>query len=298
MKEVDAKVSRRAAGQHAVVIRSQAVDLGMTSRQVQARLDGGLLVPLHRGVYRVAGSVASPEQALQAACLGAGRGAVASHRAAACLWSLRGFDSAAPEVTVAAGQPRLTGVVLHRTGALDPVDVSRTRGVPVTTPARTLFDLGAVVEPDVVESAMEDALLRRLVTFELLSCTVQRLGRHGRRGSSVLRRLLAERDPAASPTESVLEDDLLRLLRRGGLPEPERQYRVGRVYLDFAYPAVKLGLEADSRIWHGGRADVQRNSDKANVLVGLGWRVLHFTAADIRSRPDYVEREVALACPA
>jgi very-short-patch-repair endonuclease len=111
-----------------------------------------------------------------------------------------------------------------------------------------------------------------------------------------------ERDPATAPTQSVLEDALLRVLRRGGLPAPVRQYRVGGVVLDAAYPWVRLGIEADSRIWHGGRTDVQRNSEKHNVLVAHGWRVLRFTAADVRRRAREivasVGKELAMAWPA
>ena len=92
------------------------------------------------------------------------------------------------------------------------------------------------------------------------------------------------------------------MLRRAGLPEPVRQHVVGGVRLDFAYPSIKLGIEADSRLWHGGRTDVQRNSDKANVLVAHGWRVLRFTWSDVRRRPAYVvdtvARELVLAWPA
>src|SRR5436305_3132132 len=117
--------------------------------------------------------------------------------------------------------------------------------------------------------------MRRLVTFELLTRTIGRLGGPGRSGAGVLRALVEERDPLTAETQSVLEDELFRVLRRGGLPEPVRQYRVGAVVLDGAYPEVKLGLEADSRVWHGGRDDVQRNSDKANLLLAHGWRVLH-----------------------
>lgn len=238
-----------------------------------------------------------------AACLAAGPSAVASHRSAALLWGFRGAEDAPTEITVEGHRHRqLTDVVVHRTDKLAAADVSRRSRIPITTPARTLLDLGAVVPTHVVEPALEDALLRRLVSFVLLERTLERLGGAGRNGSGVLRRLLEERDPAAAPTQSVLEDALLRLLRRAGLPEPARQYRVGRVVLDFAYPALRLGVEADSRIWHGGRADVQRNSDKANLLLAHGWRVLHFTWADVRRRPDDVvarlARELALACPA
>ena len=141
--------------------------------------------------------------------------------------------------------------------------------------------------------------MRRLVTFKLLARTIERLGGPGRNGAGVLRALVEERDPATAPTQSVLEDALVRVLRRGGLPEPVRQYEVGGVRLDLAYPDVRLGIEADSRIWHGGRLDVQRNSDKGNVLVARGWRLLHFTHGDIRRRAAYVvdavTRELAWA---
>jgi len=118
----------------------------------------------------------------------------------------------------------------------------------------------------------------------------------------VLRALVEERDPATAPTQSVLEDALLRVLRRGGLPEPVRQHPVGGVRLEFAYPHVRIGIEADSRIRHGGRLDVQRNSEKANLLTARGWRVLRFTWGDVRRNASYVvdavAQELVVAWPA
>jgi very-short-patch-repair endonuclease len=294
VKTVDVQLNRLAAGQHSLARRQQALGLGMTARQLDERVASGLLVPEHRGVYRLAGAPQTSEQALLAACLAAGAGAVASHRSAASLWGLRGIETADPEIIVPATRcPTLRSVIVHRTARLDPIDISRRLRIPVTTPARTLLDLGAVAPAWVVESALEDALMRRLVTFALLTATLERLGGPGRNGAGVLRALVQERDPATAPTQSVLEDELLAVLRRGGLPAPVRQYRVGAVLLDAAYPERRLGIEADSRIWHGGRLDVQRNSDKANLLIASGWRVLHFTAGDIRRRAGYVVVTVA-----
>jgi very-short-patch-repair endonuclease len=303
VKPIDVAFNRLAARQYSLAHRQQALDLGMTARQLQARLDAGWLLPMHRAVYRLPGSPASPEQSLLGACLAAGNGAVASHRSAARLWSLRGVDDAPTEITVVGPRHlRLAGVVVHTTDRLDPIDRFRRAGIPVTTPARTLLDLGAVAPAPIVESALEDALMRRLVTLALLTGTLVRLGGSGRRGAAVLRALVGERDPATAPTQSVLEDLLFRVLRRGGLPEPVRQYEVAGVRLDGAYPHVRLGLEADSRVWHGGRLDVQRNSDKANVLVAHGWRVLHFTFFDLTRRARHVVESVGtqlvLACPA
>lgn len=231
---MDVHLNRLAAGQYSLAHRTQALDLGMTARQLDERVASGLLV--------------------------------------------------------------------HRTDRLDPIDVSHRLRIPVTTPARTLLDLGAVVPAPVVESALEDALMRRLVTFQLLTRTLERLGGPRRNGAGVLRALVEERDPATARTESMLEDELFHVLRRGGLPAPVRQYEVAGVLLDGAYPDLRLGLEADSRIWHGGRLDVQRNTDKANILLAHGWRVLRFTWFDLARRPRYViaavEGQLVLACRA
>ena len=301
VKPIDVALTRLAARQYSLAHRQQALDLGMTPRQIHARLASGWLVPVHQAVYRVGDAPVSAEQAVLAACLASG--GVASHTSAAVLWGLRGVEAGPTEITLAGHRHRpLHGVVVHRTDRLEAVDVSCARRIPVTTPARTLLDLGAVAAREVVESALEDALMRRLVGFTLLHKTLERLAGPGRNGAGVLRSLAEERDPATAPTQSVLEDALLRTLRRGGLPEPVRQCEVAGVRLDFAYHRLRLGIEADSRIWHGARTDVQRNSDKGNRLVAHGWRVLHFTWFDVRRRPDQVldavARELALACPA
>src|SRR5207248_7675141 len=98
----------------------------------------------------------------------------------------------------------------------------------------------------------------------------------------VFRAILDTRDPATAAPESELEIRLRRLLRRHALPEPIPQYRLdlpGRppVFLDFAYPDRKLAIEADSRRWHAGVHDVQRNSEKRNIIALLGWTLLTFT---------------------
>lgn len=289
MKPVDVAVARRAAQQHGVVHRRQARALGMTPRQIHDRLSAGLLVAVHRGVYRLAASPTSWDQDVLAACLAAGDGAVASHRAAARLWGLRGIDQAPVEIMVPGRRSApLAGVTSHHTDRLDPIDVSRRRRVLVTAPARTLLDLAAVVDVDTLEPALEDAVFRGLAPFPLLRRTLDRLGGSGRRGAAALRLLLDVRDPATAPTESMLEDALVRVLRKGGLPQPTRQHRVGTMRVDLAYPHVRVAIEADSRVWHAGRGDVQRNTSKQNALVARGWRVLRFTWFDVKRRPSYV----------
>lgn len=134
----------------------------------------------------------------------------------------------------------------------------------------------------------QPALMRRLVTFELLGRTPERLGGPGRNGAGVLRAMVEERDPATAPPQSGLEDQLFGVLRRGGLPGPVRQYEVAGVRLDGAYPHIRPGIEADGRIWHGGRPDVRRNTDKAIRLSTRGWRIRRLTWFDVTRRARHM----------
>nr|MDQ6910904.1 hypothetical protein [Actinomycetota bacterium] len=248
------------------------------------------------------------EQTVLAATLAGGPHAAASHRTAAKIFGLRGIQRVPVEILV----PRqrrvaLHGVVVHRALATHRADVTRRGAVPVTSPARTLFDLASVVDIDTVEAALEDAMLQGLVSWGYLMRVAERVAGRGHAGTAPLLQLLRDRDPNASPTESTLEDEVIRLLRRGGLPEPERQIPISvpgqgkTVYLDLGYRPQKLALEVDSRRWHGARRDVERNSAKANVIVAAGWRALHFTAYDVRRRPRYlvacVDQELSRGAP-
>lgn len=296
----DLEVRKLAGKQHGVVSRAQVLRCHLSSQQIGRRLARGEFEALHRGTYRLCGFLASDMQALAAACLAAGPTAVVSHRSAAALWGLAGAHHGRPEVTVVGTvRPKLEGVTVHRADRIDSVDRTSRGGLPVTTVARTLLDYGSVATVEQVEEAMEDAVLRNLVSFRWLLRTLDRLGASGRRGTQTLRALIEARDPALAPPEGALEQKLSRLLR-GVQPAPVTQFWLHgkastRARLDFAWPDRKLGIEADSRRWHAGRLDVQRNSGKANLAVLLGWRVLHFTWFDVHHRRAYVRDTVVQA---
>jgi very-short-patch-repair endonuclease len=218
---------------------------------------------------------------------------VTSHRAAAALWRLDGAEPVIVEIT-ARRRLRAAGVLVHR-GSLAREDVTALGRFPVTSVARTLLDLGAVVDAASVEAAVTDALRRRLTTAERLKLCLDRSGGHGRRGAKVLRAIvesLEEHRP-----ESLLELKLIRLLRRSGLPEPVSQYAVrdeGRVVarVDLAYPAIRLAIEADGYRYHGGPDAWKRDLGRRNALTALGWHTVHFTWEDVSTRPNEVVRQI------
>lgn len=59
---------------------------------------------------------------------------------------------------------------------------------------------------------------------------------------------------------------------------PNRRYRI-----DIAIPRSKLAIEVDGWEWHGKhKGDFQRDRERQNLLTLHGWRILRFTAGDVR----------------
>ena len=260
-----------------------------------------------RGVYRSPEAPRTWRQELLAACLAIGPSAVVSHRSAAALWGLDGFGPGWIELSVDRQRfHRLPGVIVHRSTDVDATSAILRTGIPVTGPARTIVDLGAVVPAWKVEAALESALGRRLVTLSGLRATLDEVARRGRRGAGVLRALLDERCDGTRLNESVLEARTLRLLREYSLPTPTPQWevRVGRRLVgrvDFAYPKLSLALEVDGFESHSSLTAFGRDRARQNDLVAAGWTVLRFTWDDVVHRPDRVAsmvRRVLVAIPA
>lgn len=254
---------------------------------------------------RIGGAPCSWEQDVLAALIWAGAGAAISHRSAAALW---GFDGCAPDVVELTSHRVLRsrmadGIVTHRYAALDADEITSLGPIRLTTPARTLLDLAAVVRPPRLEIALDSGLRRGLVTVEELHATLRRHARCGRRGIRPFRSALLERTPGYVPPNSGLERKLARLIAESRLPSPVREHPVmenGReVYrIDFAYPDHMLAIEADGWAYHSDRVAWSADQVRANVLTVRGWRVLRFTLYDVTQRPAWVIDSIAQALAA
>jgi very-short-patch-repair endonuclease len=289
---IDGRIARLAATQHGVFTRTQAVGSGASSGVIEWRLANERWERIHRGVYRLAGVPPSWRQALLAACLAWGGGTAASHRAAAALWTIAGFEPGPVELTAPLGsRPGCAGIVVHQPLRLDPVDLTRRDGIPVTTPARTLLDIAAVVTRSELEEALDDALRRKLVSISRLRWRLRQMGRSGRPGIAILRALVDERTRTSSVPQSVFETRLLRALKEAGLPDPIVQHEIrdrGRLVavVDLAFPEQRIAIEADGYRWHAGRLRWEHDLARRNSLTSLGWRVIHVTWADLADRRE------------
>ena len=293
--ETLARCAEVAAGQLGLISRDQALAAGLTPAGIQHRLTSGEWLRRRPRVYAYAAAEGCWKQDLLAVCLWLGPGAAASHRAAAALWQLHP-EVQPVEVTIDRRVRPAEGVAIHFTRKWIPADRTRLAGIPVTTPTRTLIDLGATCGPDEVEIALDAALRRRLTTLRSLTWHHSRIRARGRNGAGVMTDLLRRRSSSA-PTESEFETRLLQLLRRAQLPLPCPQYVVADgcgfvARLDFAYPAAKVAVEADGFAFHSLEVDWHRDRSRYNHLAALGWTIVHVTWSNLTRHPDRVVRDV------
>lgn len=291
-EHTDAILNSLAGSRFGCFSREQALARGITDNELQHRRATGRLVSVYRGVYRMAGSTPSWNQRLMAASLAQKHQGVVSHRSAAKLERLIGAQERPLELIVprSVNRARRSGLLLH-TGLLSPADVITIGPFRVTHPARTLFDLATVVDADMLEEALDDAIARAVVTLPRLRWQLGQLATSGRDGICVMRRFLGARKGRGS--DSPLETRLLRLIRDGGLPQPVQQYPIssdGRIVarVDLAYPRERIAIEADGGRFHKRPRTWQRDLAKMNALTKLSWRFLRFTWEDVHERPHEV----------
>jgi hypothetical protein len=223
-----------------------------------------------------------------AACLWAGQDSVVSHFTASRLHRLEGIPRERRhepiELTAPLGRRlRAPGLLVHRTGRLEPADRSEIDGIPVTSMARTLLDLSAMLDERHLSIALDSVLARHrgagLGTFRR---TLERLRSQGRTGACALKRLLEERASGIVHLDSALERRFSVALQQAGLPRPAEHYDVvegGRhvAELDFAYPRERLGIELNGASIHRRHSVWQRDQQRLSDLAAVGWRVLHVT---------------------
>lgn len=286
---------RDLAGEHHGLITTDQLEwAGVPSSTRQRWCQQDLLVRLAPHVYLLP-ELLDDWSHLAAVCLSSSH-AVASHRAAGLLWGLDGIEVALVEVTVPHGVSLRRGVV-HRSGDLADFEVVERELIPCTDPTRTLIDLGAVVDDDSLERALESALRRRLTSLPRLRWRMGQLARPGRPGPSTMRRVLDRRPPGAPPTESDLETLFLQCLRAAGVRPPVRQHRVklpdgSWIRLDDAYLDELVFIELDGWGSHGSKQAFRRDRQRQNQAVILGWMPLRFTWADLVYEPKRVAAQV------
>ncbi len=292
---LDQAIAALAARQGGAVARRQLLALGLGATGVSRRAARGRLHPIagHRGVFLVGHAARTPRTMYWAAHLAVGPSSVISHRSAAGLRELRTSRSAFVELTVPGpSRRRGRGLRVHRTTWLPDADVVEIDGLPVTSVARTLLDLGAVVPYRGVERAFDQAVAANLLDVG----DVQRVLHEGaaRPGAPTLRAVAARDAAGTTLTETDLEELLLAIVRRARLPEPICQHPVLEYRADLCWPAARLIAEADGPA-HDTPAGRVHDARRDVRLQNAGWRVLRFPKREILGDPGYVAEAIMRA---
>ena len=294
MHRVPDALLQRQAG---VVSRTQLVEQGWSASAIGRAIDAQRLIPVAQGVYRAPGTAWTRGAAHMAALLTAGP------HAALAGWSageLHGFTDARPGPleAVVPGDRRTSVrapslVRVRRSANLLSCDVQELGGLRLTTGARTLLDLAAQVR-SVEQLAEVTATAVRVGATDLtrVESVVARCPRaRGRRGLLDAIAFLGNDGTAA---RSEVEIAALGAIVGAGLPRPLLAHRVlddtGAFVaeVDLAYPDLRIAIEIDGYRWHSTPAQKRRDEQRQNRLILLGWRVLRFSASEVRRHPARV----------
>jgi hypothetical protein len=219
--------------------------------------------------------------------------AVVSHEAAAQLHELPEVPRDRPTVTVGRSTAHEFSVVtVRRSDDLRTSHCTEVDGLPVTTVARTVVDLAAVLSPPGLERALEGAVGARRVTHREVRQVLEQVARRGKPGVGQLRDLLDLREMEPEMGYSELERRFVVLVREAGMALPESQ--VGVPWLkswervDFAYVDRKLAIELDGSTWHTDPAAWERDRRRDQLAAAAGWQVVRFTWRQVVDDADSV----------
>src|SRR5215208_401293 len=254
--KIDAEVLvRLAEGQCGVLSSLQLQAAGLTRAAISRWTKAGRLHRIHPHVYALGHAALSLRGRLWAAVLYAGPDAVLSNTTAAWLWGLIDVEPTRIHLTVPGRRPSLPDVRIHHSRQ---VERGERQALPVTTVARTLLDLAAMVTPRQLRRALAEADYRGLLDSREVVST---LGR-GRPGSSALGEALRRHMPQLAESLSILEERFLELCESAGLPLPEVNAKVGHMRVDALWRGAGVAVELDGGPAHGGIAAMKRDRDR------------------------------------
>lgn len=304
-------VAELGARRRGIVPVDAVVGLGVGDRQLVALRRRGVLVPVGRGVDRLRDRPFDWESRCQAALDLAGDGAVLGLRSAARVeqwYSYRAADDV--EVLVERGRDQRTSVGrVVQTRFLPAEHRAVVDGFPVTTPARTYFDLCGDPDPGIryrseyhrrrMWRVYNDAVGRRGLTFVQEAAVLAVTARRGRRGTRLARETLLRFGPEHEPTRSDTEYLFLELVTARGLPEPKRQLAISGPdgfigVVDFCWPEHRVVVEVDSS-WHDGPLDVEEDRRRDERLRAAGYRVERVRYGEMIRDPAGVLRKLGVA---
>ena len=283
-----------AEAQHGLVAHRQLLSFGLTPARVGRWTERCRLVRVRRGVYAVGHRPTGDLARWHAAVLARGPGALLGGLSAASLWDLHIKDGGVTTVVVPAGpRAKRDGERVVRVSDLGPNERASVRSIPVTSVARTLVDLGALVSSAKLRRVVERAEQLELFDGFAVWPIIER--RRGRPGVAVLEELLLDAAEYGLPkTRSYLEAEFIEFCIGHGLPRPQVNRYDGTQEVDFRWPSTKTVVETDGWQFHRTRAAFERDALRTQRLASEGWTVVRITWRQIHRDPEGVTKRLRL----
>lgn len=284
---LDHLIADLADHQHGVVSRDQLRALGLTDTMIAWRVRTGHLHRIGRNVCAVGHRTLDVHARRIRAIRTFTTDVWLSHRSAGAAWNMAWDATRTTHVSVMhrRGLAARDGITLHRPRTLRPEDVTDHDGLPVTTPARTIFDLAATEPERIVERAIEDAEIDRLFGMRRITELADRRVP----GTRAVLRVLEIVDPdQQTAMRSKLEEAFFVMSRRHAIERPRVNAHVGEWRVDVHWPDRRVVVELDSAGFHLNRIAFERDRRQDADLQLAGWLVLRFTYRRVAREPGEV----------
>jgi hypothetical protein len=279
---LEATVQELAGRQSGNFSRRQLLSVGLGSNAIKARLRNGSWALRYHGVYCQAPARQDPQALIAAAVLAGGPDAVASHASAAYLWGFLPHYEHPPEISLPTGDRRPRHILTHRCPSLPPRDVTRQRGVPTTTPARTALDLAPRLTKKQLTRLVNDQLRDGRLRLAALDDVVARNPFHP--GTKLLRPFV---EHPRNPTDSPFEDDFLTFVKKYGLPMPQTNIWLHGRKVDVFYPEAHLIVELDGRDFHSDQDAFRDDRERDTENLKQGLTTMRMTKDRLELNPGY-----------
>lgn len=265
-----------------VFVGSRAVAAGRLTRHELQRW----YRPIYRGVYVPKRHEPSLRDRTVGALLTCPRRAVVSGIAASALHGAKWIDVESP-VELLAPNARPQRGLLVRNENLAEDEITHVAGIPVTTPARTAFDIGRRLPRDEAVARLDALMYATPFSVEAVLLAKRYPGARGLRRLRVALPLVD--GGAASPKETWLR----LLLIDAGFPRPATQIPVSDGWrpvriLDMGWEDLKVAAEYDGDQHRTNRKAYVKDIRCQQKLQRLGWIVVRVIAED--REPEIISR--------
>ena len=240
---------------------------------------------IYRDVYLPNGQSLTASSRAEAAWLWSGRRGVVAGKSAAALLRSQWIDAASPAELIRSSGKGVPGITIFR-DELRTAEVRAVRGIAVTTPARTAFDIGR--RNTLLDAVIHLDALANATGFTAVEVDELAASHRGVRGLIQLRQAVKQMDGGA---ESPQETRTRLLLTDAGLPKPTTQVTVydegGYPFarIDMAYEDCRVGIEYDGEQHWTDPKRRAHDIDKSVELTGHGWVIVRVSAGMLRYRP-------------